>query len=96
MPYEFGNNRYDGYQAKPYVYRPTWQTDVDQNPDHRPSSSMLRTVDRGADIVMMIQVKGLGALCLRATSSYLNKDGKLRFEGVSLFDRFDIGYSPDL
>jgi hypothetical protein len=96
MSHNFGNNYSDGHQAKSYDYKPTWEKDVDYNPDHQPSSSRKITVERGRDILMVLQVKGLGVITLRATTSWLDKDGDLHFEGCGIFDRGEIGYAPGL
>ena len=94
--YGFGNYAADHFTARSYVYAPKWEKDVDYNPDHQRSSSALFTEDRGQDIICVLQVRGLGAIVLRATSSWTNKDGKLRFEGISTFTKADVGYSPKL
>jgi hypothetical protein len=96
MSHDFGNNAYNGYQAKSYEYKPTWEKDVDYNPDHQPSSSASYYEDRGADVLFVMQVKGLGVVTMRATSSWGNPAGKLRFDGVGIFTKADIGYSPNI
>jgi hypothetical protein len=94
--HNFGNNQYDGYQAKTYEYKPAWEKDVDYCPDRQPSSSALFYESRDDSVLFVMQVKGLGVVTMRATSSWENSDGKLRFDGVGIFTKADIGYSPDL
>jgi hypothetical protein len=96
MSHNFGNNYSDGHHAHSYEYKPTWEKDVDYNPDHRPSSSAIHIADRGNDVIMVLQVKGLGVITLRASTSWLDKPGNVRFDGCGIFDRGEIGYAPGL
>ena len=93
----FGNNAWDGYTAKSYEYKPTWEKDVDYNPDRRPSSSAeyFVTPDDGS-VLCLLQVRGLGVLTFRAVSDLDDPRGRLRFTGVGLYSKSDIGYSPNI
>lgn len=88
MPHNFGNNYSDGYSAKSYEYKPTWEKDVDYSPDHRPSSSAMYIEERGGAMLWALQVKGLGVITLRA--------GINDQYGVGIFSKAEIGYTPDL
>lgn len=93
--YDFGNNRNDGYTAKSYEYTPGWEKDVERNPDKLRSSAGMWIEDHNGDLMWVLQVKGahgekLGAMVLRASSSYKNSDGKLEFMGVSEFTAAEI------
>jgi hypothetical protein len=94
--YNFGNNASDGYQARPHEYTPAWEKQVDYNPDHQPSSGAIFIETMGADILGVFQVRGLGVLILRATPDLTDPLGKLKFTGLSIFTKADIGYSPQL
>jgi hypothetical protein len=67
-----------------------WVEYKDYNPDRQRSSSMTHVEDRGADIVWLMQVKGLGALLMRAGSD--PETGRLDFYGVSQFTDAEIGH----
>ena len=88
--HDFGNHWRDGYTAKSYEYKPGWEMEVDLNPDHRRSTSATYIEDRGKDILWVMQVKGLGALVMRAGSD--TKTGRLDFRGVSEFSDAEIGH----
>ena len=67
-----------------------WVDYKDFNPDHQRSSGAMFIEDRGVDIVWVLQVKGLGALMLRADSD--RETGRLNFKGVSEFTDREIGH----
>lgn len=75
----------------------TFSAIKDFNPDHQPSWSDLVIADQdGPQVLMIMQVKGLGVLTLRASPSLDDPAGTLIFNGVGLFTKADIGYAPDL
>lgn len=47
--------------------------------------------DVGRDVKLFIEVKGCGVLVMRGTTGH--EDGRIRFEGVSLFSDNDIRYA---
>ena len=96
MGYPFGNNWSDGYAAKSYVYKPAWERDIDYSPDHQRSSSAMFVEERGQDIVCVLQVRGLGAIVMRAQTDWRSTDGQLDFKGVSTFTKDEIGFTPNL
>lgn len=59
------------------------------HPDRRRSDAALFVEERGQTLLMIIQVRGLGAMCFRATSD--GETGRLLFEGVSEFTNAEIG-----
>lgn len=85
----FGNNAYDNYTAKPHVYEPKWEKQIDYNPDHRPSDSRCWIENRDDSAYEVLQVAGLGALVLRVG---YDADGKLVDKGVSEFTDGEIGW----
>jgi hypothetical protein len=88
--HDFGNHWRDGYTAKSYEYKPGWEMQVDYNPDHRRSTSATYIEDRGKEILWVMQVKGLGAIVMRADSDKYT--GRLNFKGVSEFSDQEIGW----
>lgn len=96
MSHSFGNDHRDGYQAKAYEYAPTWEKDVDYNPDHQRSSSAMFIDDQGDEIRWVLQVKGLGVITMHAATNWESDLGRLEFKGVGIFTKGEIGYSPGL
>lgn len=45
---------------------------------------------------MIVQVKGLGVITLRASTDYDDPTGELKFNGVGIFTKAEIGYAPEL
>lgn len=90
MSDRFGNNRGDDYTAKPYVYTPAWEKDVDYNPDHRPSDSDMFIEGRGDDVMCVLAVQGLGAVLFRVSVGATKADRQ--FHGMSLFTDAEIGH----
>lgn len=89
-PDRFGNNYQDGYSAKPYDYKPAWEKDVERSPDKQWSKSGMWIEDREGNLLWCLQVKGahgerLGAIVMRAETSYRNPTGELTFMGLSSF-----------
>lgn len=73
------------------------ETGIDYSPDHRPSSSALEvgnTDDGGVRMVLV--VRGLGVIILRASSDWKDPSGRLKFNGCSTFTRTEIGFSEKL
>ncbi len=66
---------------------------IDYNPDHRPSSSAFFIEDKGNKVAAVLQVKGIGAVVLRAE---YDSNGLFTFYGMSIFSKAEIGYKPDL
>ena len=69
-----------------------WAPIENYSPDARPSDGGYWVTDRGRDVVMVLEVKGLGALTLRASSSLDDAQGRLTFNGVSTFTDEEIRY----
>ncbi len=88
--YNFGNTWEDGHTAMPYKYMPKWETEIDQNPDHLPSSSAMFIESRENDVIWVLAVAGLGALVLRA--DYEPESSTPVFKGVSEFSDAEIGW----
>ena len=88
----FGNNREDGYTAKPYVYAPKWEKTVDYNPDHAPSTSGMFIEERAKDIMWLLPVAGLGVLVMRAEYEMTGESMSMVFKGVSEFSDQEIGW----
>lgn len=74
----------------------SWGEIKDYNPDHNPSAFPIKAIERNGDVLMLIPVRGLGVICLRALDSWCTESGKLEFAGVSIFSKSDLGYCPDL
>jgi hypothetical protein len=66
----------------------------DVNPDRRRSSSGLYLVERGRDLFWLMVVRGHGVLTMRAEGD--TDTGRLKFKGVALFTKEEIGYAPAL
>jgi hypothetical protein len=64
-----------------------------KNPDRMASSSATFIEERDGNIYWVMQVKGLGVIVLRGGTSWLLKDGKIEFKGMSTFTKSEIGYS---
>jgi len=80
-----------GHEA--YKYAPSWQADIERHPDKRPSASRMLVVDRGKEgLVWLLEVRGCGAIVMRAASS--TQSGRLHFQGVSLFTDEEIQFEP--
>jgi len=88
--YDWGNCFSDGYTMKTYEYKPKWDMTVDYNPDHRRSTSATYIEDRGKEILWVMQVRGLGAIVMRAGSDKYT--GRMDFRGVSEFTDAEIGH----
>jgi hypothetical protein len=97
VSHDFGNNQQDGHQAHSYEYKPKWETRVDYNPDHRPSSGWYCTkeFDDSGNTVMFLHVRGLGVLCFRLRPSWRDAEGKADV-GVTAFSVADIGHADTL
>lgn len=87
--YFFGNNWSDGFTAKPYEYNPTWEKQVDYSPDHQPSSSAMISENRETDFIWLWQVKGIGVIVVRSSTSCNDPH-------ISIFTKEEIGFKPDL
>jgi hypothetical protein len=77
---------------KPYPWKPI----ADYNPDCCSSSSAIYYEALGNGVIGVFQVKGLGVLVLRATSNYADPEGKLKFDGMSILSKEEIGYAEKL
>ena len=88
--YDWGNCWSDGYTMKTYTYEPKWEMLVNYNPDHRRSTSATFIEEKGKAFLWVMQVKGLGALVMRAESDKYT--GRLDFKGVSEFTDQEIGH----
>jgi hypothetical protein len=73
------------YPEPPAEVPPGKNTD----PDRERSTSALYVEERENDIVYVLQVKGLGAIMMRASYS---DDDQLRFNGLSTFTESEIGF----
>ena len=89
----FGNNQYDGYSAKAYEYKPTWEKQVDYSPDRNPAAGLVVTVLIGDRLVRMWHMRGLGVMM---ADMYGNETGTLEPRGLSIFTKEDIGWAPNL
>lgn len=72
--------------SKPYPWKPI----ENYSPDANPSSGAIHAKPRGKDIMLAAEVKGLGVIVFRATSSPLDKKGKLVVSGMSLFTEDEL------
>jgi len=74
-----------------------WAPIKDYNPDRNPSYSakFMNQHPDGDYVLMLLQVKGLGVITMRATESDV-ETGRFKFEGVGIFSKEDIGYCPSL
>jgi hypothetical protein len=68
--------------ASNYKYQPKWDRLEDRHPDKRPSNSAMYAEDRGKDTLWAFEVRGLGAIVMRAKGA--------EFSGVSIFTTDDI------
>lgn len=78
--------------AKPYP----WPRIDNYNPDQQPSHSATFTEAIGDDALCVLQVRGLGVITLRAGFDNVTPEGKLIFRGMSILNKSDIGYSPNI
>ncbi len=76
--------RYRTPDAETIAYR-------DYNPDNKRSGFKWVIEGRETDVIAMLEVKGLGALVMRATNSDPDT-GRLDFKGLSLFTDSEIGH----
>ena len=72
---------YEDHKSR-MIRSPLKPLDQHKHPDRRWSDSDYWFLDRGRETIMLMEVKGLGVLRMRATGGH--DDGKLRFEGVAL------------
>lgn len=80
-----------------YKYEPKWEKDIDYSPDHHPSTSSMYIEDRlDGSTVWIFAVRGLGAIVMRAAYEDEGSVRSLQFKGVSIFDKGEIGYTPQL
>jgi hypothetical protein len=89
----FGNDRYDGYQAKPYEYKPAWEKDIDYNPDHRRSDSamFIEDTDRGPFWGLSVKSENGGKLgILLFHASFDSETAQWGFNGLSTFTPQEI------
>ncbi len=63
----------------------------DFNPDNKRSGFKWVIESRETDVIAMLEVKGLGALVMRAKESD-PETGRLEFTGLSLFTDSEIGH----
>ena len=63
-----------------------WASIENYSPDARPSDSRYWIADRGTDVMYVLEVKGLGALALRASQD----DSRWTFNGMSVFTDEEI------
>ena len=61
---------------------PPHETLVETNPDKRRSSSRIKAYDLGSESIWLVEVRGLGVMSMRATSS---PSGRYHFKGCSSF-----------
>jgi hypothetical protein len=87
-------NEVERIGKKPYP----WARIDDHSPDCRPSSGAIYIETIGDRVVGVLQVKGLGVLVFSALPpDFTDPSGKVKFEGrLSIFDKMDIGYSPNI
>lgn len=82
--------------VKPTKRNHSWTTEVERNPDKRRSSSRLELEDQGQELRWLMEVRGLGALLMRATSDPTT--GRLQFNGVATFtdDMLKFGLEAEI
>jgi len=76
------------YESAPYKYEPKFDELIERHPDKRRSESKVEVVVRGKNLVWLLEVRGLGAITMRAGSD--KKTGRLQFDGVGIFTRDQI------
>lgn len=82
-------NDYCNPFGKAAAFYPAKVTNVERHPDKRRSSSLIDWSDDATkDLRCVMEVRGEGALVLRSSSGH--PDGRLRFEGISLFTHDEI------
>lgn len=82
---------FDFRDHQSYDYVPRFDQMVDRHPDHRPSSSRVECADRGRELVFAFEVRGLGALVMRAVGDPVTS--RLAFSGVSTFTDEEIRHA---
>lgn len=66
---------------------------VDRHPDRNRSGNKVVTGEQGRDVRMALEVRNHGAIVLRASTGH--SDGKIRFEGMSIFSEADLLFDKD-
>ena len=64
-----------------------------RNPDRRWSDSDYWFMDRGRETILLMEVRGLGVVRMRATGGH--EDGRLKFEGVALIMQDEIWFDKE-
>lgn len=75
---------------KSYSYEPRTDELVERNPDRLRSVNRLFVVERGRDLLWMMEVRGLGVLTMRAGSD--RETGRLVFNGVGIHTDEEIKF----
>lgn len=83
----------DSFGHKSYDYKPAWEKDVERSPDKQPSHSEFWYLSNDRDTTLIMEVKGLGCITMRATGGH--DDGKLRFEGLALVTSEEILFDKE-
>ena len=66
------------------------QTSIERHPDKLRSASRLYLEERDRSLYWLLEVRGYGALLMRASTGH--EDGKLQFDGVSIFTDEEIKF----
>ena len=77
-----------GHQAYRYTPDPAKERLVERSPDKQPSASEYWFLDQGRETTLLMEVRGLGVIRMRATGGH--PDGKMRFEGLALTTHEEI------
>lgn len=87
-------NEVERISAKSYP----WPRIDNFNPDCNRSHSAIYIEALGERVVGVLQVKGLGVLVFSASPpDYADASGRLKFDGgLSILDKAEIGYCPEL
>ena len=82
MPLSWDGSDYTSQFGKAATFYPPTETLVETSPDKRRSNSRITAVDLGTESIWLIEVRGLGVISMRATTT---PSGDYIFNGLSTF-----------